>query len=224
MSFKRLQRKSPTPIIAKIWQAYDIDDEPYITGADGGWNIIIVKDSMHIEVLICTPSSLPSTIHAMRGKEVLGIQLEVGTFVPLPSRTCLINTIIRYTCDSQDHFKYSGSAFEIPRYENVEQFIQKLVRQQVLHTDKVVTDTLAGVRGLISNRTIERHFKATTGMSYTYIAQIIRAQKSTEALRSQQPIVRVALDFGYADQSHMTRQIKHFLGHTPLQILKHTTF
>jgi len=159
----------------------------------------------------------------MRGKVVLGIQLEVGTFVPLSSRTCLINTVNRYTCDIRDHFKYSGSAFEIPSYENVEQFIQKLVRQQVLHTDKVVTNTLAGVKVLISNRTIERHFKVTTGMSYKYIAQIIRAQKSAEALRSQQPIARVASDFGYADQSHMTRQIKHFLGHTPLQLSKHTT-
>jgi AraC-like DNA-binding protein len=220
MSFIRIQRYSPIPTIVKVWQAYDIDDETFITQADGGWNIIFVKEPKNTKILICTPSSLPTTVHSMRGKEVLGIQLEIGTFIRYLYAICIPNTVITITSENGKHFQFFGANFEIPHYENSEQFITKLTQNDILHSDSVVTGTLSGETLLESTRTIERHFKATTGMTYSYISQIIRAQKSAEALRTQLPLTQVAMDFGYADQSHMTRQFKHLLGFTPLQILK----
>jgi AraC-like DNA-binding protein len=222
MGFNRLQRDSFSPTISKIWQAFDIDHESYITGADGGWNIIFVKDLKFTDVLLCAPSCLPSLIHSMYGKEVLGIQFKVGTLIRTQPLNWNNNSIIKRTFDGREHFEYFGEKFEIPKYENVEQFIQKLMEDRILISDEVVINALAGEPVNYSRRTIERHFKVTTGMSFAYISQIIQAQKTTEALKSPHSLVQIASDFGYSDQSHMTRQIKRFMGYTPLQLSKLT--
>jgi AraC-like DNA-binding protein len=62
-----------------------------------------------------------------------------------------------------------------------------------------------------------RRFRATFGMPpHTYHLQQ-RIYLAKRMLADGTPIVQVALDTGFADQSHFTRRFRMFVGTTPRQ-------
>jgi AraC-like DNA-binding protein len=62
-----------------------------------------------------------------------------------------------------------------------------------------------------------RRFRATFGMPpHTYRLQQ-RVHLAKRMLADGTPIVQVALDTGFTDQSHFTRRFKMFVGTTPRQ-------
>jgi AraC-like DNA-binding protein len=49
----------------------------------------------------------------------------------------------------------------------------------------------------------------------------VRIARAKSALRTGSPIAQVALDMGFADQSHFTRVFKRLVGGTPAQYFGH---
>jgi methylphosphotriester-DNA--protein-cysteine methyltransferase len=117
-------------------------------------------------------------------------------------------------------FHLAGSSWHIPDYENVETFIARLVRQGALVTDPVVTAVLARQPLEMSLRTVRRRFVLATGLPYQMIAQIERAKQATALLEKGVSLIDAAYQAGYADQSHMTRAVKQFIGYTPALIVR----
>ena len=106
----------------------------------------------------------------------------------------------------------------IPPYEQVETFVNRLVREEVLLRDPVVNAVLAGQPQKLSARTVRRHFLHATGLTPKALEQISRAQRAAALLEQGVALLDVVYQAGYADQPHMTRSLKHFIGHTPAQI------
>jgi AraC-like DNA-binding protein len=71
----------------------------------------------------------------------------------------------------------------------------------------------------LSERSLERRFKQTVGISPKLYARICRFQAALQQLKSQQYTLLsdVAYDNGYADQSHFIRTFKEFAGYSPYQ-------
>jgi len=57
-----------------------------------------------------------------------------------------------------------------------------------------------------------------TGLTRGAIGQIRRAERAAELLCRGVPPLDVAGQVGYADQPHLTRSLKRFVGRTPSQI------
>ena len=70
----------------------------------------------------------------------------------------------------------------------------------------------------LSERTVRRRFLYATGMTQGVIRQIERAVQASEMLGSGVPILDVVYLAGYADQPHLTRSLKRFIGQTPAQL------
>ena len=80
--------------------------------------------------------------------------------------------------------------------------------------EPVTLAELSAVAGLSPFR-LTRVFKAATGLPpHAYQVQL-RVTQAQEGLRAGRPIAEVALDCGFADQSHLTRVFKRSLGFTP---------
>ncbi len=85
--------------------------------------------------------------------------------------------------------------------------------------EPVTLAELSAVAGLSPSR-LARVFKAATGLPpHAYQVQL-RVARAQEGLRAGCPIAEVALDCGFADQSHLTRVFKRSLGFTPGQFRK----
>ncbi len=69
----------------------------------------------------------------------------------------------------------------------------------------------------MSPRTVERHFTRITGRSPRQVRQIARAREAAARLRTGEAIADVAYELGYADQSHLTRDVKRLTGYTPAE-------
>lgn len=69
----------------------------------------------------------------------------------------------------------------------------------------------------LSRRQVERRFLDAVGVSPKTYARIRRWNRAQRLLRTQPtlPLASIALDSGYADQSHMNRDFQRLLGESP---------
>ena len=70
----------------------------------------------------------------------------------------------------------------------------------------------------ISLRTLERHVKSGTGKSPYFWFSLSRVRKAARSLVNTESLSQSAIDAGFADQSHMNREMKKWFGQTPAQI------
>jgi AraC-like DNA-binding protein len=72
----------------------------------------------------------------------------------------------------------------------------------------------------MSERTLHRELVRWSGLAPKPLARILRMQRCLAALRAgRAPLAPLALRLGYADQAHMTRELKALAGVTPRQIV-----
>ena len=71
----------------------------------------------------------------------------------------------------------------------------------------------------MSSRSFQTKFLACVGLGAKEFARMLRLQATLRALdRSDEPLSRVALDAGFADQAHATRELGRLTGETPARL------
>lgn len=100
------------------------------------------------------------------------------------------------------------------------------------HTDDRVSEALACIRSNgqtiefcakqlgVSTRTLQRLLSAHTSGSPSYWLRLARARQCARELVNSGLHNEIAYQYHYADQAHMCREIKHWFGVTPSQLLK----
>jgi AraC-like DNA-binding protein len=74
---------------------------------------------------------------------------------------------------------------------------------------------LAKVAGL-SQRTFERRFRRSYGLSPQQYIKLVRVRTACHALvHTDQSVARIAAEHGFADQSYFTREFREVIGRTP---------
>lgn len=74
----------------------------------------------------------------------------------------------------------------------------------------------------VTNRTLERLFNTHTGVSPKEFISVIRFQSvlGKLMLSSGDSLFGIAVEAGYYDHAHMTREVKKMTGHTPSEIIQ----
>ncbi len=75
----------------------------------------------------------------------------------------------------------------------------------------------------VSLRTLERLVKSNTGEPPYFWLSLARARKAARSLTHISNLSDAACAAGFADQSHMSREMKKWFGQTPLQIKENDT-
>ena len=109
---------------------------------------------------------------------------------------------------------------EIPTLENVDVFVDRLVRDGIVESNDVVASIIDGHPKAMSERTMQRHFLKTTGLTYKHFTLIQRAQKAVTLLRMGQKAADVAFALGYSDQAHMINSLRQIMGQTAGEIAR----
>jgi AraC-like DNA-binding protein len=72
----------------------------------------------------------------------------------------------------------------------------------------------------ITERSLHRDLVRWSGLSPKILARILRMQRTLAAIRrGTAPLAHVALHMGYADQAHMTRELKDLSGYAPSELM-----
>jgi AraC-like DNA-binding protein len=72
-----------------------------------------------------------------------------------------------------------------------------------------------------SDRKLRRRFVDAVGMGPKLVQRIVRVQRALHLLRARTGAISLsglALECGFADQAHMTREVAHFTGFTPSRL------
>jgi AraC-like DNA-binding protein len=114
-------------------------------------------------------------------------------------------------------FVMAGEEWPVPEFETADDFIAALEGRDLLSDDPLVMAVLAGERPPTSARSMQRRVSTVTGLTASRIRRIVRARSAAEMLQRGVSILDVTHELGYADQAHLTRDLKHLTGFTPGQ-------
>lgn len=213
-------RLSDSPYIEIIWRGRVEADYSPVCPADVRWNLLFTRYQGETRVSVegATSQFVPKT--QSEGAEFLVIKFKIGVFMPCLPAGNFLNSDVKLPEALNHTFYLKGAAWQIPDFENAETFVARLARDDVLVYDPVVDAALKNQPMEVSSRTLRRRFLRSTGLTPTTIHQIERAQQAASLLEQGISILDVTYNLGYADQPHLTRSLRRFMGQTPAQIAR----
>jgi hypothetical protein len=219
MSFRFEERPSDAPYVEKVWRTRSDQAGVFISQANSHWEMVITRHAGRTHFTVRGPETRATPADCPADAEFLGIVFKMGAFMPhLPISRRRDRQDVTLPEATRQSFWLLGMAWQIPDYDNVDTFINRLVRADLLVQDPVVDAVLRGHPPVMSVRTLQRRFVQATGLTHKTIQQIERVHRARSLLQRGVPIPDAALEAGYFDQSHLTNALKRFVGQTPAQI------
>jgi AraC-like DNA-binding protein len=214
-------RTERSGFVRRIWRSRSVDLPSFISVAVPTWQIVFIQSANGSKSVVARgPETLATRVDIPKDVEFLGIQFELGAFLPDNTVGRLVDNAESLSADSDHSFWLNDTKFEIPTFENAEVFVDRLVRSGGLVRDPVVEQILQRRPVSLSDRSIQRRFIRSTGLTYAALRQMERAERATNLLLTGSTIFDVVDSQGYSDQAHLTRSLKRYLGTTPGRIGK----
>ncbi|TVP15049.1 helix-turn-helix domain-containing protein [Shewanella sp. KCT] len=101
--------------------------------------------------------------------------------------------------------------------QTLNQPLPRVINEVLQALDRPDADMTAFDNGAMSQRQIERYFRRYLEMTPKYYQRLMRAKQTLLALKLSPlaPLADIALALGFADQAHMTRELKQLIKITP---------
>jgi AraC-like DNA-binding protein len=215
-------RSSDSPLVHSIWRSRSEGGGSFISTAVSQWEMVVTKQEDHLTLSVRGPETQASPAPVPVDAEFFGIVFRHGVFMPQLPKSKLVDHEIHLNETIKNAFQFLGSTWQFPTYENVDTFINRLLRANILSLDILVEDALRGQMLNYSRRSIQRHFLHVTGLTYKTIQQIERARHASSLLTQGLSPTEVVYREAYYDQAHLTNALKRFFGQTPAQIANQT--
>lgn len=209
---------STSPIVRSITRTVYVGSGVHLIVPDGCWDIAIIRNSSGTLVLRTGQTTRPVPFTYRDGDEVLAISFRASTFMPLMPGERMRDEGVVLEGIGRDRFWLGTDVVEIPTFDNVDGFVERLLRNAIVQENGLVASVVSGNPAAATTRTMQRHFLKTTGLTPKAYSQIDRAQKAMGLLRSGQSAADVAFSLGFADQPHLIRSLQTITGRTPRQI------
>ena len=220
LTFDFDMRPSDLPVVERIWRTVSGGAATFISRAATHCEIVLMRQAGQTTLTVRGPETQASLAPVPADAEFFGIQFKLGTMLaPFPAAT-LVNQGLNLPEAGAQRFWLDGSAWQFPTFENADTFLAQLTRRGLLLTEPLVPAALRGELPDLSQRSVQRRFVRATGLTHGAVLQIQRAHQAQALLQSGAPILDVVAHTGYADQPHLTRSLRRFVGETPAQIAK----
>lgn len=221
------ERPSDSPVIEQIWRSSSTTSGPFISTANVYWMMVVWRYRGEMNVTIRGPETLATSAYALEhgfdddDTSYLGIVFKPGIFMPhLPPGIVADRRDVCLPKGAGKSFWLYGSTWEYPTFDNVDIFIARLTRTDMLVHDPFVTAALQGQAAGLTQRAMQKRFLRATGISHNAFRQIERANEAFRMLQQGTSILDTVHSLGYFDQPHLTRSLKRFMGQTPAQIAR----
>ena len=188
--------------------------------AVSNWEIVVTKMNGQTYFTVRGPETRPSLAMTPPDGEFLGIVFKLGAYMPHLPVYGLVDSAANLPIASSRAFWLQGAAWELPTFDNADTFIDRLVRDEVLVRDSVVQQALRGRPVDHSPRSVQRRFLRATGLTQGAVWQIERARFAANLLQQGVSMMDTVVMAGYADQPHMTRSLRAYVGYTPAQVIR----
>lgn len=214
------ERPSDSPLVQRVWHSYSERAVAFTSIASPHWEMVISRYQGKTLFTVRGPETRPTPAYGFADAEFFGIQFKPGTLMPaIPPSRVMDRCDVNLPPAGSQSFWLNGSAWQYPTPENADTFVDRLVREGLLIQEPLVGAVLHGQVAPVSLRTVQRRFLQATGLTHGKLMQIERARRALTLLRQGVSILDTVDQAGYADQPHLTRALKHWIGLTPAQII-----
>lgn len=213
------ERCSECPEIRTVWRAFADESGEYTDDATEHWGLSFIRrpdGSLGAE--LAGPRVERKHITGNAGESYWGVELAAHVVIPGVDKGLLRGEISQLEVESGE-VVLAGRRYPIPEWAGLESFVQSLLADGVLVADADIRRALDGNSVGLSQRSWQRRFRAVTGLRRKEIERLERARRAYVLLSEGLTPGEVALAVGYADQAHLTRELRRIRGETPARIL-----
>lgn len=209
-------RKSDHPYIETVWRTRNIQDGVYVATPDTSWDLIVMIQADGSKQMMLTGQATKSMdVPYTAGTSSVVVSFVPGAYMPAYPGNTLLDSFVFLSNADAEHFELAGHIFTFPTFDNAEALVGRLTELGILHKNDVVDRALSTNPKALSERSVQRHFTNTTGMSRKSFEQIRRAQHAVRLLKDGASPADAAQIAGYADQPHMAKSIKKLMNTRP---------
>jgi AraC-like DNA-binding protein len=217
-------RPSDSPYIERVWLGRSDGGGPFVSVAAGHLELVMTRLADFTMVTLRGPETRATTIECPPDGEWAAIRFRLGVHMPsLPTRLLLDHRDMNLPVSADGSFELHGFRWPLPDLENAERYADQLARRGVIARDHVVEAAIRGDAQPLTPRSVQRHFRDTTGITHEQFRQIERARRAVVLLRDGASILDTVHEAGYFDQAHLTRSLRVLIGETPASVIRRGT-
>ncbi|WP_116952540.1 helix-turn-helix domain-containing protein [Jiangella endophytica] len=211
-------RGSGSPWVDEVWTCTSEHVTQMTAVAGVRWGLVFWEQRGRSYAGVSGPETTSGTAPVPEGATFTGIDFAVGTSLRVAPTSALVDGGIELPDTTRRTFRLDGARWETPGADDAEALVERLVRAGVIVRDPLVTDVLRGGDPAVSGRTIERRFRAATGLTRGAIRQIERARTAAELLAAGALAADVVAKLDYFDEPHLARALRTYVGRTAGQL------
>lgn len=212
---KHTRRPSLHPWIDTVWQTVCLSDGIYKATPDGSWDLIrsLAPDGSSF-VFLSGQATEPVEVPYVEGESSVVISFAAHVYLA-GDKEMRTGAAVRPLDVQGEQFLLDGMALPLPTFLNAESLVDEMIGAGLLLSDDVVAKAFTAKPKAASRRSVQQHFKNTTGITQKDFQLIRRAQEAVRRLKDGEIAAAVAIDLGYTDQPHMIKSIKKIMGALP---------
>ncbi|MEU8614121.1 helix-turn-helix domain-containing protein [Actinoplanes sp. NPDC048791] len=211
-------RRSDSLWVDAVWTCASEQVTAMTSVAGVRWGLVFWTQAGQAYAGVTGPETRTGTAPVPEGATFMGIEFAVGTSLRAVPTPALVDGGIELPDTTRRTFRLDSARWETPGPDDAEALVARLVRAGIVVRDPLVADVLRGHRPDVSERTVERRFRAATGMTRGAVRQIERARTAAELLAAGDPAAEVVAKLDYFDEPHLARALRCYVGRTARQL------
>ncbi|MBM0202143.1 helix-turn-helix domain-containing protein [Micromonospora sp. STR1s_5] len=215
-------RGSDSPWVDTVWTCTSEQVTTMTSVAGVRWGLVFWEQAGRTYASITGPETRTGAAPVPEGATFTGIEFAVGTSLRAVATATLVDGGIELPDTTRRTFRLDGTRWETPGPDDAEALVDSLVRAGTVVRDLLVAELLRGHRPAVSARTVERRFRAATGLTRGAVRQIERARAAAELLATGDATADVVAKLDYFDEPHLARALRCYLGRTVRQLREGT--
>lgn len=211
-------RQSDSPWVDTVWTCTSEQVTEMTSVAGARWGLVFWEQDGRAHAAITGPATRTGTAPVPEGATFTGIEFAVGTSLRAVPTAALVDGGIELPDTEHRTFRLDGARYETPGPDDAEALVERFVRAGIVVRDPLVAEVLRGHSPAVSERTIERRFRAATGLTRGAVRQIERARTAAELLAAGDLAADVVAKLDYFDEPHLARALRSYVGRTAGQL------
>lgn len=211
-------RESDSPWVDTVWTCTSEQVTEMTAVAGACWGLVFWRRDGRAYATVTGPETRTDRAPVPEGATFTGVDFAVGTLLRAAPPSALVDSGIELPDTTRRTFRLDGARWEIPGPDDAEALVERLVRAGIVVRDPLVTEVMRGGRPDVSERTVERRFRAATGLTRGAVRQIERARTAAGLLAAGVPAAAVVAELGYFDEPHLARALRSYVGRTVGQL------
>ncbi|GIF70061.1 AraC family transcriptional regulator [Asanoa ishikariensis] len=218
MALRFETRASDSSWVDTVWTCTSGQVTEMTSVATPCWGLVFWEREGRAYAGVTGPETRTGTAPVPEGASFVGIEFAVGTSLRALPTADLVDGGAELPDATRRAFWLDGVRWETPGPDDAEALVARLVRAGAVVRDPLVADVRRGYRPEVSARTLERRFRAATGLTQGAVRQIERAREASTLLAAGAPVADVVTKLDYFDEPHLSRALRRYVGRTAGQL------